>query len=94
MKIIFLTIIEPVLRLLAHRVTNFASTLFLASFALWDIFDQIVFSGASRFGVEHGVAIHGIIMLMKSGADFVAKAGEVNHVIQDSKVEKKSKSDY
>jgi hypothetical protein len=91
MKKLSRAIIQPILGLLAHRITNFVSTLFLASFALWDIFDQLVFSGLSHLGVEHGVAIHAVFMLMKSGAEFLAKAGEVTHVIHESKAETKRK---
>jgi hypothetical protein len=62
--------------LLNRRITNFISTLFLAGFAFWDIFDQMMFGGKSPLGAEHGIAIHGTIILLKSGADFLVNSGE------------------
>lgn len=76
MKMVFRSMLQRIDWFLNRRITNFVSSFFLAAFAFWDIFDQMVFSGTSPLGVEHGIAIHGTIMLLKSGADFLVNSGE------------------
>jgi hypothetical protein len=76
MKLSFRFLLQRIDWLLNQRITNFISTFFLAAFAFWDIFDQMLLGGGSAFGAEHGVAIHGTFMLMKSGADFLVNSRE------------------
>ena len=60
-----------------HRLTSLASALALAGFALWEIIDQAFLGGSSMLGVEHGVVIHGVVMVLKSTAEFFDRTGDL-----------------
>ena len=77
MNTLIKTLLGRAIWLITHKATMLASTMTLAGFALWDIFDQTFLDGTSPVGVEHGVAIHGIVMALKSAADFFEKTSDV-----------------
>jgi hypothetical protein len=93
MKKLFQSLTQLTISLITSRTIDLVSALFLASFSLWDIFDQLVFEGKSPFGVEHGVAAHGVIMLIKSGFSFRGNTSKITKEIQKSKNQTKRKEE-
>lgn len=73
---------EPLLlRLLApwaDKRVSIASSAALAGLALWDLFGKSLLGVSSSIGVVHGVAIHGVVLLLRNLAEFADNAGSIH----------------
>jgi hypothetical protein len=73
---------EPLLlRLLApwaDKRVSIASSAALAGLALWDLFGKSLLGVSSSIGVVHGVAIHGVVLLLRNLAEFAENAGSIH----------------